>query len=136
MANINETMGTDIMHKKDFVRMDLPSGDLERVSGLDNLRQAILHRIVTAKGSIIHRPNFGVGLQLFQNAVNSIGNRRSLSTEIVDQLQQDPRVEVVTGVLIDFTDDRPESLRISVKVKPAGYDEIEFQYIPFGGDQP
>jgi len=66
MANIDETLGTDISHKKDFEKA--PHGDIALIVGKPNLHSALLRRIVTEKGAVIHRPNYGCGLGKFQNA--------------------------------------------------------------------
>ena len=130
MANITETMLTDIMHKKDYVRRS--SGDRERISGLDNLKEALFRRLITVPGSLVHRPEYGVGLKLWINALSSLSKKRELAVKIEEQFRRDPRVDKVTGIAIQSDDARPYLTYIIVRVKPVGYDEIEMKFEPFG----
>lgn len=130
MATAEEIYLTDILHRKDFVRTT--SGDLETVTGRANLKQAIFRRIMTTKGTIVHRPNYGVGLKQYQNELMTLDQQRALSARIDDQLPQDDRVEEVLGVRVENEDETPESLKITVRVKAVGLGEIEVTIRPFG----
>lgn len=131
MANITETLLRDIMHKRDLVRRPT-DGDLERIEGLENLRQALLRRLVTSPGSLVHRPEYGVGIKDFQGSLNSLANQRKIAARINEQFLRDPRVESVDGVSISSTDSRPEHIVISVRYTVVGYGETEAKFIPFG----
>jgi phage baseplate assembly protein W len=130
MTTLTDLIGVDIAHKSDFLLS--ADGDLDTISGLDNIKIALFHRLITSPGSLIHRPTYGVGIQDFQNAVNSIANQREIANRIQEQYEQDPRVEAVTGVRIDNDDLTPEKVVLLVKVKVRGYDEVEMEFIPFG----
>ncbi len=80
MSQLNEFLKTDIAHKGDFV--ETPSGDLDVISGLDNVKEALFRRLITTPGSIIHRPGYGVGLKNWQNALNTLENQRKLAVKI------------------------------------------------------
>lgn len=130
MANITEALKTDLAHAGDFV--PTPAGDLGTVSGLANLKQALYHRLVTKPGSLAHRPTYGVGVNLYQNAPNSITIQQELALKIKAQFMQDPRVADVTSVAFDSDDTSPQLTKLSVTVKPVGYSEQEMLFAPFG----
>lgn len=132
MASITETLLTDVQHKKDFVKQDAPGGDLTTISGLENVKQAILRRIMTEPGSLTHRPNYGVGLKQFQNAPASLATHRELANRISQQLRRDSRIAEVTSVSVDVRDSEPEKARILVSVLIVGFDEIVPVVVPFG----
>jgi len=132
--DITKTYGTDIQHNNDFVRT--ASGDIETISGLENIKQAIFRRIMTSKGTIVHRPNYGVGLKSYQNATISLATKRKIALEIEEQLAEDPRIDSVISVSIDAeSDSQPELFNLKLSVKLVGYGEAEFSYLPFGSDQ-
>lgn len=130
MATITEILKTDIAHKSDYVRS--ATGDLDRISGLENFKLALFHRLITSPGSFAFRPNYGVGIKDYQNSLSSFSVQRRLALLIKDQYELDPRTEEVTGIRFDVSDTEPDKTQIIVKVKPVGYDEIETAFIPFG----
>lgn len=130
MANLTETYLTDIKHHKDFIITT--RGDLETISGIDNVKESILRCIMTVKGSIVHRPNYGVGLPNYQNGIASLGNQRKIAMDIQDQLELDPRIEEVISVNFDTEDLTPDLYTLNVKVNLIGYGELEMSFIPFG----
>ncbi len=129
--DIATTYGTDIRHNNDFSR--LSGGDLDTISGLENMKQAIFRRIMTSKGTIIHRPNYGVGLKSYQNATISLAVKRQIALDIEEQLLEDERIEAVISVSIDAeSNTQPELFNLKLSVKLVGYGEAEFSYLPFG----
>ena len=131
MANITEILLTDIEHDKDFVRI-AGEGDLQLISGLKNMKAALLRRLVTSPGALVHRPEYGVGIKDFQNAPNTLETRRSLALRIRDNFLRDSRVEEVSGVQVIFDDNSPQIVTIIARVKIIGFSEQEFSFIPFG----
>jgi phage baseplate assembly protein W len=130
MANIVETYLTDIKHQKDFINDG--SGDLETISGIDNVKQAIYRRIMTVKGTVIHRPNYGVGLPAYQNAISSLATQRKIAIEIQEQLEEDERIDEVTSVSFVAMDSTPDKYELKIKVNLMAYGEKEMSFIPFG----
>lgn len=130
MATLLEVFKTDLAHKGDFLRSS--TGDIDTISGLENLRNALFHRLVTTPGSLIHRPLYGCGVKDFQNAPNTLANQRKLAGRIGQQFPQDPRVEKVLSVSVTFNEVSPEKTVVAVRVKPQGYDEATLTFIPFG----
>ena len=79
MATREENIKIDIKHDGgDFEANN--TGDLARISGLDNLKQAIMHRLITVKGSLVHRPSYGVDIQEWQGQIPTIDKQ---SVELV-----------------------------------------------------
>jgi hypothetical protein len=127
MALLNEILLTDIMHKSDFVKKD-DGGDLMAISGLENVKEALLRRLITEPGSLIHRPSYGVGIKRFLNAPGTLATRQALALRIGEQFPRDPRVESVLGVSMMSDDLQPDRVTIVVRVKLVGYGEQEFGF--------
>lgn len=136
MALVDELYLTDIKHRSDFVQTSGAGnlGDLELETGRENLRQALLRRLMTSPGSIVHRPTYGVGIKDYQGSVSTLDQKRSLAQKISDQFEEDDRVEEVLGVRVESEDETPEKVKITVRVKPIGLTEIQVSYTPFGGE--
>lgn len=130
MAEIDEFFLMDLAHTGSL--LESSSGDLDVVSGLSNLRQALYHRLITRPGSLIHRPDYGVGIKDFQNAVGSIATFRQLAQAIDEQFRQDFRVKDVRGVSIEQDPNNPSLFKVVVKITADGYDEVELAFVPFG----
>lgn len=131
MAELEEFYLTDLQFTGDLVKAD--NGDLADISGLANLKQALLHRLITQKGSLIHRPDYGVGIKQYQNAVGSLAVQQKIAANIDEQFRQDFRVLDVTGVSIEQDANNSGLFKIVVTVTTAGFDEIPMTFIPFGG---
>lgn len=127
--SLNDVLKTDIAHSSDLQRS--PTGDIALVSGLNNMRQALFHRLITVPGSLIHRPEYGVGMPLYQGRTNSPAVQREIALKIKEQFKRDPRVVNVTGVLFTNYDDNPAMLKISVRIQIVGYNEDVMDFTPF-----
>lgn len=130
MADIEETFLTDIAFGSDM--SPAANGDLQKISGIANIKQQLLHRLITQPGTLIHRPDYGVGIKDFQNSLNSISNQHALALRIEEQFRRDIRVNDVLNVSVDVPDDRPEKITVSIKVLLVGLGEVELAFTPFG----
>lgn len=130
MATIEEVLGRDIAFKSDFVLT--PTGDLDTIAGLENLKDALLRRLVTTPGTLIHRPTYGVGIKSYLNGLNSLGAQRQLGISIKEQFELDSRVEKVTSVKITNSDSNPGLVVVEVRIKVVGYQETAIKFVPFG----
>lgn len=130
MSQIDEFLKRDIAFKSDFV--DTASGDLDVISGLDNLKEALFRRLVTTPGAVIHRPEYGCNLKAYQGSLNSLENQRRLAQTIKEQFESDTRVEQVTGVSFNVADNKPDMIQVNVKVSVRGYGETGFTFVAFG----
>jgi phage baseplate assembly protein W len=130
MARIDEILLRDILHDGDF--RETANGDLQTISGLQNLYQALFHRLITSPGTLIHRPEYGVGIKDFQNAPASLQNQTTLANRIREQFERESRIERITGFQFDVDDERPELTTITIKARIRGYGEIDLGFQPFG----
>lgn len=129
MTTLNEFLKTDIAFTDDFKLS--ASNDFDTVTGMANLKEAIFRRIMTVKGSLIHRPDYGVGLPEFQNAPATLHLKGQLFTRLQEQLPRDPRIEAVTSLSVDFSDTDPSRHTIKIGVSVAGFGAVVLEYTPF-----
>ena len=127
--SLTDTFLTDFAHKGDY--LVTPGGDLDLISGLANLKNALLHRLITVPGSLVHRPNYGCGLPSFLNGLSSFATQQRFAAIIREQFKRDPRVEDVSSISIDSEDNNPQLTAIVVRVKPVGYSEEEMKFTDF-----
>ena len=130
MSQLDEFLKRDIAFKSDLV--ETPSGDLDVISGLDNLKEALFRRLITTPGSVIHRPEYGCNLKAYQGSLNNLENQRRLALTVKQQFELDERVEQVTGVSFNVDDNKPDMIQVNVKVKVRGYGETSFGFVAFG----
>lgn len=130
MSELDEFLKRDIAFKEDFVKT--ASGDIDKIAGLPNLKEALFRCLITTPGSIIHRPGYGVGIKKFQGSLNSFDNQMTLATLIKQNFEQDPRVEKVTGVSYNVDDNKPDMIEVICKVSVVGYGETSMSFKPFG----
>lgn len=123
-------IGEDLLHIGD---MELNSGgDLELATGRENILQAIFHRLITTKGSLLHRPDYGVGIKSFQGRVSSLGVQQEMALLIKEQLELDPRIDEVEKISINQGYD-PSLFTIIIKVNVIGLGSVEDEFKPFEG---
>lgn len=130
MSELDEFIGTDVGFKSDFIQT--ATGDLDVITGLDNLKESIYRRIITTQGSVIHRPEYGCSIKKWIGSLNSIDNQRSLAIKVKEQLEQDPRIELVTGVSFKIDDNNPDRVELKCRIVVVGYGETTMNFVPFG----
>lgn len=130
MALIDEQYLTDIAHFRDVKRA--PRGDIDKISGVANVQEALLRRLMTQPGSLIHRPDYGVGIKDFQDAVFTIDNQRILAARVTEQFEKDFRVDEVRSMSVAQDRNIPEQVIIYVKVRLRGLGEETLRFRPFG----
>lgn len=128
MSRLEESYLVDLEFKGDLAAA--PNGDLQTITGLDNLKQALYNRLVTVKGTLAHRPTYGIGIQSYQGSVGSIDKQRRIALEIKKQFKEDPRVEEVESIAIKMEKDG--LFIIQYKVKGVGIGSFEDTFDPFG----
>ncbi len=131
MATIHQTFLKDLAHKKDLLKT--ATGDLATAEGVANLQSALFARLVTTPGSLVHRPDYGVGIKSYQNGLNLLSKQREIATRIEANYSRDPRVEKVLGVGIIYDDLDPSKTIIKVRLKPIGLEAISMEFVPFSG---
>lgn len=126
---MTDLLGTDLAFSDDL--QVTATGDFDTLSGTDNLRAALLRRILTVPGSLAHRPTYGVGLLAFQNAPLTLAVKRQLLARLAEQLPQDSRVAKVNSVSITSDDATPSTTVIKISVEAVGIGSVQFAYTPF-----
>ena len=107
------------------------SGDMPTISGLDNLKERLIRRYITRRGSFAFRPEYGASLPDYQNEVSSIDTQKKMFNAIREQSLLDPGVKEVKEIAFSIDEDNPAATRILVKIKPVGYDDFSFTVSPF-----
>lgn len=128
MSRIDENFLIDL----EFGVKEAQNGDIQLISGIENLKQALFNRLITVKGSLSHRPDYGVGVQLWQGAVGSIDKQRQLAMEIKKQFEKDTRVSKVTSVAIKPDESNPSIFIVQYKIEAVGIGELVADVQPFG----
>lgn len=131
MSSATEALLTDMAFDRD--KKVASHGDVDVVSGAANVNQRLLHRLMTVPGTLLHRPNFGVGIQNYQNAPLTLGVKRQLALRIRDQFLLDPGVDQVSSIAMDGDDIVSSQLIITVKCKIKGLGEATLSFLPFEG---
>lgn len=103
------------------------AGDYALLEGVDALRQAIYHRLITRPGEFRLRPTYGVGVSKFVKKRRIQAELDDLKGKIVDQLSLDPRVDEVVNVTVERIDD---GVKIGLIVRAAG-DTLKFRPFQF-----
>lgn len=130
MATRKEQLGIDLRHNVgDFE--DTKTGDISRIDGLENLNQWIYHTLLTVKGTLAHRPDYGVGIKTYQGAIAGLDQQRNLALSISNELEKDGRVTSVDRVQFIVDDNRPDLFKIFVKYSALGYNELSETFDPF-----
>lgn len=126
------------MSLEDFLKTDLSlaGGDLQPATGGDfltvsleeNVKQAVFNRIITVPGTLLHRPNYGVGLPAFLNEPLSMQKKKDLARTIKQNVERDPRIEEVTAVSIQEVGEGTGVVDLSVSYKIVGYGLVTSNY--------
>lgn len=128
MSELDDFFLRDLEHKSDYV--PAPNGDFQIIKSIYNLKQQLFHRLITVPGSIVHRPTYGVGVQLWQGIISSSANQQRLAAKIKEQFELDFRVKQVTGVRIE---EKGNGLFIvTYRAEAKGYGAFEDTVAPFG----
>ena len=119
---------SDALYKTDINFEATPTGGIDRINGLDNVKKRIFRRIMTTQGTIAWRPTYGVGLKNYQNATLNLGLKREIGEKITEQVGQDISVNKVLGVSINRDSSIEDMTIIAVRVDVFGHGEQTFKY--------
>lgn len=95
MTSDEEFYKTRGSHDEIFSLSASGKGDVETVQGIANLKQALLARLLTPRGSLLLHPRYGSTIHELIGKKNTLDNMRILEDEIVRTLKKDGRVESV-----------------------------------------
>ncbi len=86
----------DLPETVDAVIRVTPTGDLRDIAGRDNLHRAVRLRALSAPGTLVHRPDYGGGLELHVETPNTPASRSAINTTLRRNALLDVRLEDVT----------------------------------------
>lgn len=94
--------------------------DLEKQSGVDNLKQALLLRFLTQIGELapLGHPNYGSRLFELIGELNNETNRNRAKMYVLKALQAEPRVKEVRSVRVTQNRADPTRMDIDVQLLP------------------
>lgn len=100
--------------------VETPSGDLQTVTGIDEVRQSIYREIPAVRGSIPYRPNWGGGLNGIVMQSRTRENLDRAATTIRSTLIANPRITRVNevSVIVDNDDVTVVIVRVDTKFGP------------------
>ena len=100
--------------------------DLDTADGIDNLKQSIIMRILTRKGTLYRHPNYGSTLSDMLGKPISSSLLHDITTEVQRVISTDTRVQSaeVTESRLSYN-----SVFINVSITPIGYDSAFDLYI-------
>jgi phage baseplate assembly protein W len=96
--------------------------DLGVVSGLDNLGQAVIIRLLTPKGELapLAHPEYGSRLHELVGSQNTATTRNLAKLYILESLQLEPRIQKVAQVLVEPAQGARDRINIQLAVLPVG----------------
>lgn len=95
------TYGVDVLFTDDL--QVTPKGDYQTITGLENLRRAILRRLIVAPGEYKLNPQYGVGIARFVKKGMTKANLDELRHLIVDNISRERRIDKVAAILVQST---------------------------------
>jgi phage baseplate assembly protein W len=92
--------------------------DLETLSGVDNLKQALLLRFLTPAGDLapLGHPTYGCRLHELIGELNTQTTRNRAKLYVLQALGEEPRVKQVLGVEVTPNPKRREQIDIQVRL--------------------
>lgn len=73
-------------------------GEIKTVSGVDNLKQAVINRLLTPRGSLLMHPSYGSNLYNLLGQATNTETLVMIEDEIVSTIKKDGRVDEVEVV--------------------------------------
>jgi phage baseplate assembly protein W len=106
-----------------------PTGDWPSVGGRENLHAAVRRRMLTTPGQLVHRPEYGAGLETYVGRRTTSAELARLAAQGRQNLLRDPRIEESrVGVQADGS-----RVQVEVAIKPTGEGETDTVTIVSGG---
>ena len=126
-----QNLGRDLYFENDLD--STASGDLRTVEGLENLKQAIYHRLITNQGSLAHRPDYGIGINRYAGAIGRLATQQELMVALQEQFQNEERISSLEGLAIDQDAKNPGLFTVRLTVRAVGIQQTTVSLGPFGG---
>jgi phage baseplate assembly protein W len=107
-------------HPQGWADLSVEPGDLDTVSGRDNLAQALTLRLIVSRGELggLGHPRYGSRVhELFGKPIDA-ANLELLRRFVRHALLGDPRVAEVTRVDVQARRDAPGAVEVEASVRP------------------
>lgn len=101
-----ESAGNKALHGESFGLATTDRGDLKTVSGIENLKQAVINQLLTPRGTLLLHPNYGSDLYRYIGRQATHENMVMIEDEILATIQQDLRVENAVAAGSRIQDER------------------------------
>lgn len=94
------------------------SGDMDVVTGNDNLGQSLTNRLLTRRGELewLGHPEYGSRLYELIGEPNGVLARAKAELYIRESILQESRVEEITGIQFDFANNGAERNVLKAKI--------------------
>ena len=122
LRDLERGSSRDEGHDLSTVRVERRPGqffsDLETLSGVDNLKQALLLRFITPAGELasLGHPTYGCRLHELIGQLNTQTTRNRAKLYVLQALGEEPRVKQVLGVEVTPNPKRREQIDIRVRL--------------------
>lgn len=99
-------------------------GDYRSVSLEENMKQAVFNRIITRRGTLLHRPDYGAGLLDFLNTPMTLQRKREMARAIKENVELDPRIQEVSTIAIQEATDGSGRVTLEINYIIQGYGSV------------
>jgi phage baseplate assembly protein W len=113
MNDVYAMLGQDIRLDINGLMQPDQNGDIQTIVGVDNLAQAMWHRLVTEQGQLVYHPSYGNPLIDYIGSVNTPTLAVIANHQIQQTLLADPRISSIRTLTTTINGD---TLNISVVV--------------------
>lgn len=125
MSKINDSYLRDVKHNGDYRVSN--SGDLLEIDGPDNVKQRAYHMIITEKGTIVHRPTFGIGIKSYVNKLGNLSTQQDLALKIKSGLETDKDIANVSRVQVQDNGEGKFVLLVTFEILAYGTTTLEVE---------
>lgn len=114
---------TDCRLRRGLLHAD-ESGDFELVAGRENLKQALIHRVVTDNGELIYHPQYGCGVRRLLGVVNRPTGALLAAEYVKSAVLSDDRISVVTRATATVEGD---ATAVNIQAEPISGRAVDFE---------
>jgi hypothetical protein len=96
---VTDLLGVDILFTEQGLVLG-SNGDYIEVAGVENLRRAVIRRLITKPGEYRPFPRYGVGIGTYVKRTMNTSRLAELKHLIIDNLSQEKRIDKVLDVTL------------------------------------
>lgn len=104
-TSVSDVLKTDCQLVNRRLTVDPLTGDFALVSGRENLKQALVHRIITDPGELMFHPGYGCKIQRRRGNKNAPVAMLLGRMDVQDALEQEPRLKRINSITTISTGD-------------------------------